>query len=121
MSSKAQGLSLNAVIIAVLVLIVLLVIVGITTGYFKKWGLQFKAATETSCTGSGGRVVEKTAGCSSSEKEGSRFYEDVKEGKMCCLRETCEELGGHCCSGGFPLKQEGAWSCKEKGGNCCSS
>ena len=54
MPSKAQGLSLNAIVIAAIVLVVLLVLVGMTTGYFGNWRGKFKLASATSCSEAGG-------------------------------------------------------------------
>lgn len=118
MPSKAQGLSLNTIIIAAIVLIVLLILVGMTTGYFSKWKVNFFSASNT-CQGSGGQVIEKDQACSSGLSESSQSYPDVLGSQKCCAKKTCEDLNGHCCGGGFPLIKDGAWSCAGKGGFCC--
>ncbi len=96
MSSKAQGLSLNTVVIAAIVLIVLLLLIGMTTGYFGKWGVKFKTISETSCKGQGGEAVAKTSSCPWPTKDAGGFYDDVKEDQKCCVPRSCEERGGYC-------------------------
>ncbi|MBI3037158.1 hypothetical protein HYY73_05430 [Candidatus Woesearchaeota archaeon] len=86
MPSKAQGLSLNTIVIAAIVLIVLLLLVGVTTGYFGKWGPKFGSVTATSCSEKGGTPT--TGDCLLGKaQEASGFYEDVKEGQKCCLKQ----------------------------------
>lgn len=121
MSSKGQGLSLNTIIIAAIVLVVLLILVGMTTGYFgNKWKPAFGRLTETSCRGQDGE--EKTA-CATTEKE--VYAAETSEGKKCCAKKSCEELGGNCCgpgSGGYRKIENNYWSCKgnkQQGENCC--
>ncbi len=98
MPSKAQGLSLNTIVIAAIVLVVLLLLVGLTTGYFGKvWKPTFGRLTETSCAGQGGDVMPETQTCFGSKS--TSFYEDVKEDQKCCLPLSCEERGGRCKSG----------------------
>ena len=58
-SKKAQGLSLNTIIIAIIVLIVLVVLVMIFTGYF---GKIFTPGV-SSCASSGGSCVLASADC----------------------------------------------------------
>ncbi len=88
MSSKGQGLSLNTVIIAALVLVVLLILLGITTGYFGKWTDDFKKLSETSCAGNGGKVVSESEVCNSPYKDSiSVAYDDVNPDQKCCLKD----------------------------------
>lgn len=95
MSSKGQGLSLNTIVIAAIVLVVLLIIVGMTTGYFGKWTGTFKSASDT-CQGAGGQVIDKTKSCSSGLKESTQSYPDVLEDKKCCVKPSCGEAFGTC-------------------------
>jgi len=59
MRKKAQGLSLNTIIIAVSVLIVLIVLILLFTGYF---GKKFTPAL-TNCQSAGGTCELKSNGC----------------------------------------------------------
>ena len=113
MSSKAQGLSLNTIVIAAIVLVVLLILVGLTTGYFSKWRTNFGKVSDTSCKGS---VVDESAACSTGEKE--YFAADVPAGKKCCMNVGCDNLKGTCCKdcaegGSYPdgKTQCGAQTC----------
>ncbi len=97
MPSKAQGLSLNTIIIAAIVLIVLLILVGLTTGYFSnKWKPAFGRLTETSCKGGGGTVVAESGYCPSLYKEKTGIFDDVNENQKCCVPWSCEEMYGRC-------------------------
>ncbi len=81
MSRKAQGLSLNTIIIAAIVLIVLLVLVGLLTGFFgKKFGPDFGKISDTSCKG---QTVDEAAGCASGYRQD--YAAQVAAGKMCCI------------------------------------
>lgn len=117
MPSKAQGLSLNTIVIAAIVLIVLLLLVGMVTGYFgNKWKPAFGRLTETSCKGQGG---EEKAICAGTEKE--IFAAETAEGKKCCAEKSCEERGGICCTGGT-IEKSNDPGCKAKNPaapNCC--
>ena len=103
MSRKAQGLSLNAIIIAVIVLVVLVIILGITTGYFSVWRGKFGAISATSCADAKGKVVSKLTDCDSlRQKEGTGIYDDVEDDQKCCLPKRCGDsiagYGIHCVS-----------------------
>ncbi len=112
MSSKAQGLSLNTIIIATIVLIVLLLLVGLTTGFFGKWKPKFKGLTETSCAGKGGTPTDVK--CVDPEQDAGSLYDDVKEGQKCCLKKCITELGGKCESTCLTARIEaGDWECKK--------
>ena len=106
MSRKAQGLSLNTIIIAAVVLIVLIILVGMTTGYFKKWTPSFTKVSDT-CQGNDGKVIEKDVACPAGFKESSTTYADVMEDKKCCTATGCAGFGGRCwkksytCPGGI--------------------
>lgn len=88
MSSKAQGLSLNTIIIACLVLIVLVVLVMILTGYMGKvWKPGLASATDT-CQGAGGKIIDKgKSSCGTGYTLSSgKFYQDfTEEGQQCCM------------------------------------
>jgi hypothetical protein len=55
-SKKAQGMSLNVIIIAVIAIIILVVLIFIFTGKTRLF-----SKTTTSCTGRGGQCVQGTA------------------------------------------------------------
>lgn len=81
MSRKAQGLSLNTIIIAAIVLIVLLVLVGLLTGYFgNKWKPGFDTLVSTNCKG---QTVDESAGCASGYRQD--YGAQVAAGKVCCI------------------------------------
>ncbi|HIG98578.1 TPA: hypothetical protein HA231_04105 [Candidatus Woesearchaeota archaeon] len=85
MSSKAQGLSLNTIIIATIVLIVLLFLILIFTGYFnKRWGPGFTDLSDASCKG---RVISDTASCKDTERQD--YSAGVKAGEKCCITTGC--------------------------------
>ncbi|MBI2550296.1 hypothetical protein HYV83_03905 [Candidatus Woesearchaeota archaeon] len=86
MPSKAQGLSLNTIIIAALVLLVLLILVGMTTGFFgKKFGPDFDKLSSTDCKG---KVVTESQGCAADERQD--YAAQVDKGKMCCINIGCK-------------------------------
>ena len=122
MSSKAQGLSLNTIIIATIVLIVLLLLVGLLTGFFgKKFGPDFKRLSDTNCNG---RIVDENQECNSATEQAS-YAAEVPTGKKCCAKlppKTCEQLGGSCCSGGSILisNDPGCAAKNHNAPNCCS-
>ncbi|MBS3098537.1 hypothetical protein J4209_07130, partial [Candidatus Woesearchaeota archaeon] len=78
-NKKAQGLSINVIIIAALALIVLVVLIVIFTGQTRK-----TISTLESCGGIAGSCREKSSGCLSGEVEKS----DAKcQGtQVCCIR-----------------------------------
>jgi len=51
MKKKAQGISINAIIVAAIALIVLVVLVAIFTGRMGTWGRGITEATENECGG----------------------------------------------------------------------
>lgn len=122
MSSKAQGLSLNTIVIAAIVLVVLLLLVGMTTGYFGSWRLKFGSASATSCSEVGGTPT--TGDCELQKQVAGGFFEDVKEGQKCCFTKACgSELGAKCkspCSSADRVPA-GDWSCQAVGGVCCKN
>ncbi len=122
-SRKAQGMSLNVIVIAAIVLVVLAVLLGITTGYFGKWTGKFRIASDT-CQSAGGKVSEE---CSSGLEESALSYPDVLEGMKCCVeKKLCSDLGGECedvCSSSKRLTG-GDWSCdglSPPRPNCCKT
>ena len=94
MSRKAQGLSLNAIVIALIVLVVLIILIGLTTGYFSNWREKFGRVSDTSCKGQGGQ--EKASCDPAIEQE--ILHAQVANGMMCCAQKSCEGMGGQCLS-----------------------
>ena len=85
MQRKAQGLSLNTIVIAAIVLIVLVVVITIfyrSTGDFDS---DIQNAAESECEGTGLIQRNKDPGCQSNEK---RIYEsfgaEFNKDKVCC-------------------------------------
>ncbi len=121
MTSKAQGLSLNTIIIAALVLLVLLILVGLTSGFFGKWVPKFNLASATSCAEIGGKVVSKDSVCLGYTKEGKGFYGDVGENQKCCAPMSCGEVKGTCkseCDSTYEYEAYGVTGCGT-GKKCC--
>ena len=87
MQRKAQGLSLNTMVIAAIVLIVLVVILGLLSGFFEKFMPGWDAAVEKKCEGRDGLTERRESeGCESNEE---RVYENFGEeferkGSICC-------------------------------------
>ena len=93
MKKNAQGLSLNTVVIASIVLIVLVVLIGIFTGHIGGWIGELGDATKKTCP-----VDQKKSSCNL-ELETQVFgdFGDELEGQVCCkLKTNCEGMGGKC-------------------------
>src|SRR3989338_4710530 len=89
LNKKAQGLSLNTIIIAIIVLIVLVVLIMLFTGYF---GSKFTPAV-TSCENSGGICQPLQAGAARCG------YDAFNEAKT-VLKANCDTAGEICCARG---------------------
>ena len=101
-SKKAQGLSLNTIIIAIIVLIVLVVVVMIFTGYFSK----IFTPSVKSCTTQAGECAQECTGQLGSEISGT-----CPEGFKCCSKIKQEDF--------TPV--ETIASCERQGGSCESA
>jgi len=89
MDKKAQGLSLNTIIIAIVVLIVLVVLIMVFTGYF---GQRFTPEL-TSCPNAGGICVYDSTTCKGA------FDEKVNELGPSCPKK--DDKDGICCPRGL--------------------
>ena len=94
MAKKAQGLSLNTMVIAAVVLIVLLILVGIFTGYFGSFVPSLKAAGEQTCDKTGYEGADSCDPDTQRQLYGN--FPDLDPGQVCCKSVICEELGGSC-------------------------
>lgn len=108
-SKKAQGLSLNTIIIAIIVLIVLVVVVMIFTGYFSK----IFTPSVKSCTAQAGECAEQ---CNTGQ-----LGNEVVSGE--CPKRT-DGTSLRCCSkiaqdDFTPIETEA--SCERQGGSCKST
>ncbi len=92
---KAQGLSLNVIIIAAIALIVLVVLVAIFTGRMGEWTAGIKKAETKYCgpvpdgkvgTSVGGTVKSSSEGCADYEIQVHGVFEDVPIARMCCVQ-----------------------------------
>ncbi len=103
MGRKAQGLSLNTIIIAIIVLIVLVVIIMVFTGYF---GTRFTPGV-TSCENSGGT-------CQFAKADGSNGcgYDSLSN-SIAKLSGKCVNAEQICCSKGL-----GSGTAPEDFSNC---
>ena len=86
---KAQGISINTIIIAAIALIVLVVLIAVFTGRIGIWGQQVDDTTQISCTSVGGEAVDSDD-CSLLRKIPGK-YNDVGEDKVCCKTEPSGE------------------------------
>lgn len=123
---KGQGLSLNVIIVAAIVLVVLIVLWLVFTGRIGLFG-QGLEATEKNCkslcTGLGVYEMDHFgAECTGDQLEARKF--EKKEGEItryqyCCCKKkttttspegegkTCSQLGGELCSGATPKCKAG--------------
>ena len=129
MNKKAQGLSLNTVVIAAIVLIVLVVLIGIFTGSLGQFVKDFLGISQKSCPD-----ANQKAECDYvMEKEiYGPFEPELKEEKCCQPITNCEDLRGECLATGACANKPGGakanrlgpgdeW-CKEKSSTtpeCC--
>src|SRR3989338_2528959 len=113
MHKKAQGLSLNTIIVAIIVLIVLVVLIMIFTGYF---GARFTPEV-TSCPNAGGVCQSKDLGCGI-----DAFNNKIPEVKGACLAGGKPDPSQICCARGLGQGAEVAevivLDCGDFGGLC---
>ena len=96
MHKKAQGLSLNTVVIAAIVLIVLVLLVAIVMGAISNFSEDFDNVRETSCS----NIKDE---CSSNEKKIlGNFQPSLPPGKVCCRPTQCSDSNGICVEGSCP-------------------
>ena len=94
MSKSAQGLSLSTIVIGAIVLIVLVVLVGVFSGFFgNRFVPGFSAATEQKCENVKDECDELTE-----EEVFGNFGRDLPQGQKCCRKLTvlCEGPGIAC-------------------------
>lgn len=93
---KAQGLSLNVIIIAAIALIVLVVLVAIFTGRMGEWTAGIKRAETRFCdevppgkTGISmhGTPTSSSAGCQDYEMQIPGVFEDLSVTQICCVQK----------------------------------
>ena len=83
MNKKAQGLSINVIIIVAIALIVLVVLIAIFTGRLGGFvgGIDRTTTCDSSCSSIGKSGTSETT-CTGTTLPGT--YSDVGEGKICC-------------------------------------
>ncbi|HLC66646.1 MAG TPA: hypothetical protein VJK52_03320 [Candidatus Nanoarchaeia archaeon] len=97
MEKKAQGISINTIIIAAIALIVLVVLVAIFTGRMGDFGRRLTGEQNKYCatvnipanergaaTAIGGVVRTESEGCGTNAQQVYGVFKDVEYGKMCC-------------------------------------
>ena len=84
--AKGQGISLNAIIIAALALLVLVVLAMVFTGRLGVFTQEAK-----SCATMGGTCVADEIDCSGEEERVMSRYSCTDETSVCCLRIVREE------------------------------
>ncbi len=129
MGKSAQGLSLNTIVIGAIVLVVLLVLIGIFTGYFSNFVPGFKSASEQKCEGTLFSVKEYCDETTEKEVFGN-FAGKVPTGQKCCKAKGCEDYSDHVCQSGaacVSLPDKPIWDdvhgykCKDSGQVCCAT
>lgn len=124
MSSKAQGLSLNTIVIAAIVLVVLVVVVMVFTGSIGNFVPGLSSASERQCSGANLNVRDS---CSDFEQQFfAKFSEgSVPAGKVCCrtVKELCPVSSSVSCIAacGTPLKHPAGlrYVCSSPNLVCC--
>ncbi len=91
---SAQGLSLNTIVIGAIVLIVLMVLIGIFTGYFGKFTPGFRAASEQKCDAGKGFEVKSECDELTEKEVVGNFGKDFPQGQKCCKKVTVSCDGG---------------------------
>ena len=84
MDKKAQGLSLNTIIIGLIVLVVLVIIIAVATGYFGK----IFAPTVNSCSSAGGMC---NASCGGLDDYGGQRTELTAYKDSCGTQKCCSK------------------------------
>ena len=87
MQKSADPFSLKTVFIAAIVLIVLVVVIGIFSGFFTNIipGDGYSAAVARDCIGDNLRESTERTGCNSDEKQVYKNFGADFEGKVCCI------------------------------------
>ncbi len=106
-TKKAQGMSLNTVIIAIIVLVVLVVLIMIFTGYF---GKIFTPSVKA-CSTAGGECASACGTGQLGSEITSADCSTAGEGLKCCSRIQDVDFN----------RQEGVASCERQGGDCESA
>jgi len=84
---KAQGMSMQTIVIAAVALLVLIVLIAIFSGRMGTWGSGLDSATEGSdCSGTGVSVV--TGSCLEGHKQLFGIFSNVETGEACCKQLT---------------------------------
>ena len=96
MQRKAQGLSLNTMVIAAIVLIVMAVLIGIFSGYIGNVIPGLETVSESKCEVP---LTErsKETGCQSNEKQVYENFGAEFNSKSVCCRRSGECLFPHAC------------------------
>tara|TARA_B100000315_G_scaffold28857_1_gene24561 strand:- start:1504 stop:1935 length:432 start_codon:yes stop_codon:yes gene_type:complete len=87
MHKKAQGLSLNTIVIGAVVLIVLLILVGVFSGYFGKFVPGFMAGAEKTCPD---EQIKNECDFEIEKPVFGNFNPPLDEGKVCCRLKDLE-------------------------------
>jgi len=89
--NKAQGLSLNTMVMAAIALIILLVLVGIFSGYFGDFVPKLSAAGERQCSAEGFSTPLESVGCTEDEQRVyGNFGDNLDDGDICCKDKNFE-------------------------------
>ena len=121
MHKKAQGLSLNTVVIAAIVLIVLVILVAIVMGAISNFSEDFETIRETSCPSAKDE-------CDSDEKKIlGNFQPRLPPGKVCCVYTCGHDPSDSCKNSCLPSErgvERGHTYCKQIDASkpvCCRS
>ena len=103
MQRKAQGLSLNTMVIAAIVLIIIVVTLSVSSPV-RDFISDLKKGAVSECPGT---PRDSSNGCRPGEKQVYKNFKEGAEGKVCCMA-SCEGLIGNCFRGN---------ECKDANGN----
>jgi hypothetical protein len=86
MKKKAQGISINTIIIAAIALIVLVVLIAVFTGRIGIWGQNLDDTTNPECKNDE-REVKLSSACPITDAVLGKFS-DVETGEVCCKKSS---------------------------------
>ena len=88
MNTKAQGISINVIIVAIIALLVLVVLTVIFGGRMGLWNEQVGEQSSSKCTDNTDAIVRAfDQSCPEGYTASLGNYEDVPAGKKCCIPE----------------------------------
>jgi hypothetical protein len=111
MNKKAQGLSINVIIVAAIALVILVVLIAIFSGRIGLFGKGVEKTTtgnmcvescfatdQTEAPGVKVSVVGniQAGGCQPNYHQVYGLFQDLKEGEVCCVLDSAPQSDGKC-------------------------